>query len=211
MTRKLGIALISLLFVFGADAKTWKSETFELDSAGVSLIELEHAVGELEIVGTSSEKIEIRMKVECSSWRDRCEEKIRDIALEAERDGSTLEIEIDGFPKSVNSLSVDLEISMPARLSLDVDRGVGETRIRGIEGDVLVEAGVGEVRLAMPAGVVGRVTAECGVGQADLDIPDGRVERDGFLFLGNELRWSGEGTSRVDVELGVGSVEIDLE
>ena len=211
MNRKLSVVLVALFFVVGAEAKTWKTETYEFDASRIDVVEIEHPVGELDVITGSGEVIEVRMRVECSSWRNRCEEKTRDIELRADRGGSTLEIDIDGFPRSVNNLSVDLEITLPSRLSLDVERGVGETRIRGVEGDIRVEAGVGEVRIEAPAYAVGRVEAECGVGEADLDIPDGRVEREGFLFLGNELKWRGNGSSVIEVELGVGSAEIDLE
>ena len=35
--------------------------------------------------------------------------------------------------------------------------------------------------------------------------------KDGFLFLGNEIDWRGDGNSRVDIELGVGKVRVDLD
>lgn len=211
MSKRLGIIVVSLFFVVAAEAKTWKTETYQFDASGISMVEIDHPVGELEITPGTGDRIVVRMRVECSSWRGRCEKRVRDIELIGDEGGSTLELDIEGFPRSVNHLSVDLEITMPARMSLDIERGVGETRIRGIEGDISLEAGVGEVRIVAPARAVGWVRAECGVGEADLDIPEGRVEREGFLFLGNELKWEGKGQSTIDVELGVGSAEIDLE
>ncbi|MBW3671402.1 MAG: hypothetical protein KY432_06985 [Acidobacteria bacterium] len=211
MLKRLAIAIVSLSFVFAADAKTWRTENFDFDSTGVSMVEIEHPVGELEIAAGPSERIEVQMRVECSSRRNRCGERIEDIELVSGGSGSTLTLRVEGFPKTTNSLTVDLQVTMPARMSLDIDRGVGETTVRNIAGDISVEAGVGEVRITAPVSSIGEVRAECGVGEVDLDVPDGRIEKDGFLFLGNELTWQGEGASFIDVEIGVGSVNIDLE
>ena len=211
MLKRLALIALTLSFVLAADAKTWRTERYEFDSSSIRTLEIEHAVGELEITAGRGEHIEIHMRIECSSWRDKCGSRAENIELEAHESGSTLRIRIDGFPKTADSLSVDLEIRMPARLSLDVDRGVGETTIRGIDGDISVEAGVGEVSITGSVDAFGEVEVECGVGEADLDVPEGRVEQEGFLFLGNELKWKGPGQSVIEVEVGVGSVEIELE
>ena len=211
MLKKIAIVLVTLSVVAAADAKTWRSETYKYDAAPLTVLEIDHPVGELEITPGQGETIEVLMRIECSSWRNKCGEKTADIELVGSQSGSSLELKVEGLPKTVNSLSIDLEITIPARLSLDVERGVGETTIRGIEGDIFVETGVGEVNVTAPARGVGRVTAECGVGDADLDVPDGSIRKDGFLFLGNELKWEGTGSSLIEVEVGVGSAEIDLE
>lgn len=211
MLKRFVITIVSLSAVLSADAKTWRTEHLDFDSAGVSLVEIEHPVGELEIVAGSSERVEVQMRVKCSSRRNRCSERVEDVELVSSPSGSTLALRVDGFPRTTNSLTVDLQVTMPARMSLDIDRGVGETTVRNIAGDISVEAGVGEVRITSPMSSVGEVRAECGVGEVDLDVPDGRIEKDGFLFLGNELKWQGDGASFVDVEIGVGSVKINLE
>lgn len=211
MLKKIAIIFVSLSFVAAADARTWRSETYEFDATPITIVEIEHPVGELEIRPGQGERIEVLMRIECSSWKNKCEEKTEDIELIGRQSGSALELKVEGLPKTVNSLSVDLEITLPARLSLEVERGVGETEIRGIEGDISVETGVGEVSVTAPARSVGRVSAECGVGEADLDVPDGSIRKEGFLFLGNELKWEGTGRSVIEIEVGVGSAEVDLE
>lgn len=211
MWKRSALVVAILLVGVAAEGKTWKTEQYRFDAGAISVVELEHPVGELEIVAGSGAEIEVHMRVECSSWRDKCGDRTERIELVSRQAGETLELRIEGFPKSADSLSVNLEIRMPARLSLDLERGVGETTVRDIEGDILIDSGVGEVTITAPARTVGEVEVECGVGEADLDAPGGRVEQEGFLFLGNELKWHGEGQSIIEVEVGVGSVRVELE
>lgn len=211
MFKRVAIIIITLSFVFAAEAKTSKTATYEFPAGAFTTVEIDHPVGELDIVAGDAEKIRVQMRVECSSRRNRCAERVEDIELKSRELGSALELRIDGYPRNADSLSVNLEITMPRRLSVDIDRGVGETRIRDIEGDISVESGVGEVHIIAPVRSVGEVQAECGVGEANLRAPGGQIETEGFLFLGNELRWRGEGQSVIEVEAGVGSVKIDLE
>lgn len=210
MVKRVVFILVVLSVALAADAKTWRTESYEIDSSPVDTVQIELPVGELTIEAGDSEVIEIEMTVECSSWRNKCESRTENIELDSRTSGGTLELRVDGFPRSADSLSVNLEIRLPRRLTVDIDHGVGETTVRDVEGDISVESGVGEVRISSPVHFFGEVEAECGVGEADLTVPGGRIEREGFLFLGKELKWSGSGDSSIEVEIGVGSVEIDL-
>ncbi len=210
MSKRVAFILVALSIAISADARTWRTERYKIDSHSVDTVEIEHAVGELTIEAGDSQMIEIVMTVECSSWSKKCEARTEQVELSSRTAGGTLELRIKGFPKTADSLSVNLEIRMPRRLSLDIDHGVGETTIRGVEGDISVESGVGEVSVKGPVEAFGEVDAECGVGEADLSVPGGHIEREGFLFLGNELKWSGSGESVIEVEIGVGSLEIEL-
>ena len=146
------------------------------------------------------------MTARCDGWR--CD--VDDIELEARTGGRTLNLEVDGYPRFGGDVSVDLEIRMPAHLALEIERGVGSTEIRGITGDIEVEAGVGEIEIEADSGAFRSASAEAGVGEADVRVAGRRI-RSSSSFVGEETRWQeGEGSSRIDLEVGVGSVDIRL-
>ena len=186
-----------------------RREALTIPAAGFERIAITHGVGTLVIEGDDVADVGVELEVVCGSFRFNCDEKAKWIELSHRGHGDTLRIEVEGYPNNSGGLSVDLVLRVPRRVAVDIERGVGDTTIRGIEGDVQVEAGVGDVDLEMREGGVRSLRIETGVGGADLRVGGRREGREGgFLFLGNEIDWHGDGASRVDVEVGVGSVKV---
>jgi len=204
--RKIAIALLTLAVAGALAADDRRTENYSFDASSITRLELEHAVGDLEIVESTGNTIEIRMTAECDGWR--CD--IDEIELVSDNFGKTLHLEVDGYPRFGGDISVDLEIRMPAHLALEIERGVGSTEIRGMTGDIEIEAGVGEIEIEASAGSYRTATVEAGVGEADLRV-GGRKIRSSSSFVGEETKWhEGQGTSKIDLEVGVGSVDVTL-
>jgi hypothetical protein len=204
--RRITIALLTLAVAGTLAADDRRIETFSFDATSLARLELEHAVGDLEIVDTPGNTVEVVMTAHCDGWR--CD--VDDIELVARTSGRTLLMEVDGYPRFGGDVSVDLEIRMPAHLALEIERGVGSTEIRGITGDIEVEAGVGEIEIEADSTAFRSASAEAGVGDADVRVAGRRI-RASSSFVGEESSWQeGEGSSRIDLEVGVGSVDIRL-
>jgi len=204
--RKITIALLTLAVAGSLGADDRRTESYSFDAASLTRLELEHAVGDLEIVESAGNTVEIRMTAECDGWR--CD--VDEIELVARPSGGTLHLEVDGYPRFGGDVSVDLEIRMPGNIALEIERGVGSTEIRGMTGDIEVETGVGEIDIEASAAAFRSASVEAGVGDADLRIGGSRV-RSSSSFVGEESRWQdGQGSSRIDLEVGVGSVDVTL-
>lgn len=204
--RRITIALLTLTLAGALAADDRKTENFSFDAGSIKLLELDHAVGDLEIVDSTGSTIEVRMTSHCDGWR--CD--VDDLKLVQHSSASTLRLEVDGYPRFGGDVSVDLEIRMPSHLALEIERGVGSTEIHGITGDIEVEAGVGEIEIESSAAAFRSASAEAGVGEADLRVNGNRI-RSSSSFVGSESRWQeGQGTSRIDLEVGVGSVDVTL-
>jgi hypothetical protein len=100
-------------------------------------------------------------------------------------------------PSSLNSASVDLEITAPAGTVLDantgagdidvrvaagtarLDTGAGSLRYQGMpQGECRFETGAGDITLALPTDLNVRVDLETGTGDIDVDfVVDGEVTR----------------------------------
>lgn len=211
---KRAALFLGLVFLVSlpALAGTTRREHHSYDAKGIERITLQHPVGRLEIVGGPGSSVELDMEVHCGMFHWNCGDEVARVSLKDRRFGSELSLDIEGEDHhSSNGVSVDLRLSVPPGVEIEIQKGVGDTIVRNVSGDVDIEAGVGDVRVEMSERDVHSVHVESGVGSARLDVGEGRVRRDGFLFLGNEVDWrGGKGQANVEVKLGVGSVHVDL-
>ena len=90
--------------------------------------------------------------------------------------------------------------------------GVADLDIRGVEQDLRVDLGVGQLDLRLPEANFGEAFVDVGVGKVRfLGAGAPRDDRRSFL-IGSEVHWSdGEGKAELDIEVGVGEVKVRLE
>ncbi|HEX2253939.1 MAG TPA: hypothetical protein VHQ65_11785 [Thermoanaerobaculia bacterium] len=178
---------------------------------GVRLLHLDLPVGELTVRAASGDSVRIEGEVRCDAKDSaRCRDTARRLALGSSAEGDRLAVWIEGWPRNRHDgLSVALAVTLPARLALSADVGVGEVAVEGIAA-VRIDLGVGEVQVIAAQRAVGRVNVDVGVGDATLHTAQRSIEGKGFL--GKELVWrQGTGRSTIAVDCGVGEVEIHLE
>lgn len=188
--------------------------TIEQDLAldGATGVQVKFPVGDLEAEGTGGDRIQVEVDVRCpASAGARCRDAAQDVTLKVRRSGSWLVLELEGFPRiRSHDLSADVRVRLPRALRFQADLGVGDVRAQGLENDVEVDVGVGDVELTLPAAKVRTVELDTGVGEADLSIGDQRFRGSGLV--GKSLDWSqGRGVAHVEVDCGVGDVEVELE
>ncbi|MBI2212567.1 MAG: hypothetical protein HYU52_02885 [Acidobacteria bacterium] len=209
MRKIFGIAVVALALaapLFAAD----DVEQHRFDAAGVKLVRLDHPVGELEIVGASVNAVEVRMEIDCDSRS--CERQIDDIRLESRSKNGELRLAVDGYPTFGKGMSVNLEIRVPHGVALAIEHGVGEISIDGVDGDIELESGVGEVDIHASSKSFRSAEIELGVGESELTVDGTSVKGDSFLFVGGETEWhKGRGESRLKVEVGVGEATVRLD
>lgn len=212
--KRISLALTVVLAAAAAFAADVRKQTFTYPAAGTDRVKVEIPVGDLVVIASSSPQIRVEMTVRCSSTSSRCKETAEDIELVSDRLGSSLDLEIDGYPEHTvgSAPSVDLTIWMPPGADLRSNVGVGDTIVKGLEADVDVHCGVGDMTLNALESKVRSVHLESGVGSAKMFVKKRPVDVPGFLFLGHELNWNeGHGDARVEVEAGVGSVHVSID
>jgi hypothetical protein len=188
--------------------------SFALD--GVRQIKLDVPVGEIHVTVGAVDRIEGRLELRCDRGSMRCRDKAEALRLNATVHGDDLVLRM-GRPdrddrRGINHPEVDLRLTVPAALAVSVDMGVGELHLDGVEGDVAIDLGVGEVDVSVPEAAVRSVSLDVGVGEAHLSPRVDDLHRSGFLFLGNEVDWrEGRGRSRVSVDVGVGEARVHLD
>ena len=213
--RKALLTLLALLVPAAAFAGADKPGVRTLDArfacAGVELVELEFPVGEVHIAAHDGRDLLVKVELACETRRSRsCQEAAQAVRLVGKVDDERLHVELTNWPRvGARGMEARAKVQVPRFLALRCDLGVGELKISGMERDVAVDIGVGEVHVSMPEHAVGSVDLDVGVGEADLSTTRGRQAGKGFIA--KELHWrKGKGEAAVKVDCGVGEINVAL-
>lgn len=174
-------------------------------------VRMQFPIGELRIESNDDDRVRLELLVKCKGGNEeRCAEHADDLRLVARDAGGVLTIEIEGYPKFNPRFSLHGVLQVPRRLALDVEMGVGELEVFGMEGPLDVDLGIGEATMELPRTAVRSVRLDVGIGDARLRADGAR--RQGKGFIGREVRWSeGEGASPVKLTVGIGDARVALK
>jgi hypothetical protein len=168
---------------------------------------IDFSVGELEIVAIDGQEIHLTVEARCKRNRN-CDELSDEVRVITKTSADEVEIEVDG-----NDWHKDYHlrgrIEVPRSLAVEVSMKVGELEIEGVEQDLDVDLGVGEVDIELPESAVRSVDLRVSIGDASLRPRSGGSSVRGWL--GKQVEWQdGKGRSRVDIDLSVGDAKVRL-
>jgi hypothetical protein len=175
-------------------------------------IRLEFPVGELRVVATDEPHVRFDIKVRCRRDSDeRCAEMADRLILDSDDTGGTLNLRLHKYPHWNNhGMTVIGTLSVPRALAVDIEMGVGELDITGIEGDLDIQLGVGDAEVRALRSRAGHVTVDTGIGDADIRGGGSGTRSRGFI--GSHAVWDeGQGRASVRLHVGVGDASVSLE
>jgi HAE1 family hydrophobic/amphiphilic exporter-1 len=180
---------------------------------GVRGVDVSVGFGEVEIVGEDRATVAVEVRLaedgDDVAGFERWSKRYR---VTARRSGSRLDVEVH-TPRIVLREDVDVQVTVrvPRGLPARVHLGVGSLTVRGLEDDVTLDLGIGEVALRMREEQVRDVRVALGIGEASLETPRRRRIEAASVF-GSGLSWKeGRGTAPVSVRLGIGEVAVVLD
>ena len=149
MKHLIGAGVI-LCLATSVSAREIRSFNRDFDASGLDQLRLDIPLGALEIEGTSGDRIEVEVQIECNFRKFKCRDLAEDIDLVATTFGDEITLEIDGLKKWRSlGMSFEIQVKAPARMELDVEFGVGSIDIQGFNNDITVDQGVGELKVTM--------------------------------------------------------------
>lgn len=165
--KALSLALVSLScaacgvdVAFGEDCSHTAPRQASLDAAGATHVVIDAGAGSLDVIGAPGAT---ELEAKGTACADR-ESVLRGIELVATRSGDTLRLETR-FPENLRRTArLDLEVALPADVSLAVHDGSGGLSIRGVA-SLEIEDGSGPISVA---DVAGAATVEDGSGEIEL-------------------------------------------
>jgi hypothetical protein len=194
-------------------------------------VKLDAGVGDVDVVAVDTNEIvlEVQLKPRRGGFfssMKRAQQDVDEAELQVKIVNGTLNLEIE-TDSDDRHFEEQWVIALPARLSFDLDLGVGDVEIRGLtgtisadigvgdilaeanSGDITIEAGVGDISIRAAAADYGSVAGSGGVGDARLTVRGERISSSGFV--GHSAEWSGEGPHFIEVSVGVGDSKVTLD
>lgn len=194
---------LSLLAMPLAIAQSSKRLSYEIDAAAFTRVQLEMAIGEMDIEISEGDTISLDIYLEADrNWFSLRRPDISDLELDQRPQGDSLYLGIDR-----DNLEQTWRVSLPVHLALEIEVGVGDVSIAGLDNDLSLELGVGAASVDVASDNYREIAVSAGVGDA--------VVR-GFQNSDNERRslvgangmYHGDGEFRIEVEVGVGDVQV---
>jgi hypothetical protein len=232
--KKLALVLpIILVCALIGEAAGPKSMTRTVPAADIEVLDLSSGIGDVTITardGLDEVAIEVVLTPRRGgifSSKRRAERDVEAAELEAAVKRDSLKLRISPVDDEDRRFEERWIIEMPSRLELKLEHGVGDVVIKGAaagieldsgvgdvevevpEGDITIDLGVGTGVVRAPASAYGAAEAAGGVGNAR--ITAGGEEIEGGGFVSHSASWSGDGSYRIEVSVGVGDAIIELD
>jgi hypothetical protein len=212
MRLALALAALCVLTAAPVRATVLETEPRTFPVAAHQRVRLEFPVGQLKVIPTDDARVRFDLRVRCHGGDEsRCEELADRLVLDSDDEGNTLHLKLHKYPQWHNhGMTVMGELRVPRSLAVQIEMGVGELDIDGIEGDLDVELGVGEAAIRAMKAHAGHVSVETGIG--DANIHGGGSDTESHGFIGSHATWTaGNGHSAVRLHVGVGEGTVRLE
>lgn len=224
------VILFCALLVEGAGPKTM---TRTIQAGDIDTLDLNSGIGDVTITaheGLEEIAIEVALTPRRGglfSSKRQAERDVEAASLQALVKNESLKLRISPADDEDRRFEERWIIEMPSRLAIKLEHGVGDIIIRGsrsgieldsgvgdvdveaAEGDITIDLGVGTARVRALAAVYGAAEAAGGVGGARVTVRGEEIEGGGFVS--HAASWSGDGSYRVDVSVGVGDAVIELD
>lgn len=198
---KFRIIFVGLFFLCASFTFAYEDvRNLSLSAKGIDKLEIDCGAGFLKVKGQkglTEIKVEAEIVVEGRSEK-RAEEFIKEyLDLSLEKRGSRAVLKSD-FKEYLSIFSfrnrvINLTVSMPAEMDLDVDDGSGYMKIEDIAGNLVIDDGSGDIEIVNNKG---NVNVDDGSGEIVLEEINGDVEVD-------------DGSGEINVEGVSGDVSVD--
>lgn len=198
------IALSGTVLVSGAAyADSFKQINQTIDASTLESARLNISVAELEIEVYDGDEIQLEIDLEAQrSWWSFRRGDVDDVELEVDASGSRVYLSIDE-----QNIEQHWRVKMPAKLALDIEMGVGDILIEDFSNNLDLEIGVGAVRIEVADTDYEDIHVSAGVGDATIRGFPQRADNE-RNFISADAYYRGDGEFSMNIDVGVGDVEV---
>lgn len=161
-------------------------------------------VGDLKILPVEGQS-RVRLEIDTHSGVDRHTIASWVTRFDVAGDRATLDIRTPKNRHNCDNCDTDIALYVPAQSALEVNAGVGDVTIRGVEGDKDIHVDVGDLKIALSdPGDYGHVETRTRIG----DINDFLNKGGESGFLGKSEDFSLQGRFHLKATVGVGDLDV---
>lgn len=201
--KKLALVLALSAAVMTAQAKDSKTITASFPSNSLAELEVDIAVGKIDLQTYNGDTIEVDILVELKesdSWFGKPD--VSEATLNSNTSGDKLSLEINS-----DDYELSWQVKVPVNLALDVEVGVGKIDIQDLNNSADLEVGVGKIKIETTATDFKKVSLDSGVGKTAIS-GFGNVETSEKSMVGSTTDYRGQGQYSIDAEVGVGNIRL---
>lgn len=193
------------LTVFSAQAQEGKQLQQNYSYHGQAVV-LDIEVGRVEVIATDESEVRVEVEVVASqsSWFNMWQQgDVSEIEIDADEQNDRLVLKLN----HQDDLKQNWRVYLPRDAATDVDIGIGEVEVAGLENDLAIDLGVGRV-------VVNNqhryrdIELSSGVGEVQVRHNGEKVKVDQALVSQSYEQSSATGQYQLLVSVGVGQVEV---
>ena len=197
----LGMGLLGISLA--ANAKSLKNieEEISLGEAKHLMIQFPVGSADIEVVNSNKVEVEIELSAKNDSWFAPSVDA-SDIELEKVIENGQIYLEIDN-----NDVAQAWVLKIPRSLALEMEVGVGNIEIDGLQNSADIQVGVGAVYINPAIDDFKFINLDAGVGETDISGLLHKASKERSLVT-SEASYRGSGKYSIEVEVGVGDVSV---
>ena len=181
------------------------SDARDFVSGGMLHVHL--SVGDLHVKRGDGDKLHLAYTI-----KSRRERNVKDAHVDFEVRGNDAFLEFKA--PSGESTQFDVELEVPANTNLDVHEKVGDLTVENVEGDKHLDLGVGDIRVSSELVSTEHASTEHAKYRlVDASAGIGDVHGGGYGetrgWLGETLKYRGEGKYELRAHVGVGDIKLE--
>lgn len=201
---KLTVITVSLLFSSTLSADSFKKISRTIDAYKLGSVEIEAAVAEMDIEFYDGDEIELEIEVESNgSWLSWRRGGVDQVVLEVRTNEGNVYLGI-----SEQKIQQHWRVKIPAKLAVAIEVGVGDIELVDLSNSLKMEVGVGSVRVDVDDTDYALIHASAGVGDTSITGFTGKHVDNERSFMSSDSYHYGDGGFEIEVEVGVGDVQV---
>ena len=201
---------VSIMLIMSNLAQASESEVVRLhdfDMSKFTHLEISNGVGAIEMIQGTGDNLQVEVEIEGNrqGWLRRIKD-VSDVDLEVRERRNTLFLSLEE-----DDVKAQWTIRVPAGMTLEnthLTQGVGEVFVDSPSSPLFIKLGVGEVDVEFPELQAGRIDLRTGVGE--VRIHGGDIINRKKAMVTESVLAEGQGSMAVEVQLGVGEINLDL-
>lgn len=178
----------------------------QLDSKNLHRVELDVAVGQVDIQVVEGTDIKLDVELEPDNNWLGFGPDLSDAKIEMRQQGDKVKIRIE-LDADDDDVKQNWTIQLPQHLALALDLGVGSIDIDGMKQDAKVDVGVGDVDFTLDTRLYQSIELDAGVGDTGIRGGAGRYQTERAMVTSNS-KLSGSGTFTLKANVGVGDIKV---
>ncbi|PCK30857.1 hypothetical protein [Pseudoalteromonas piscicida] len=201
--KKIALALALSTAAMTTQAAETKTITASFPSNGLTELEVDIAVGKIDLQTYNGDSIEVEILVEpkdSDSWFGNTD--VNDAQLTNKTSTNKLALEVNS-----DDYELSWQVKVPANLALDIEVGVGKIDIDNLNNSADLEVGVGKIKITSTAVDFKEVSLDSGVGKTAMSGYQNSATSEKSM-VGSKTNYTGKGQYSIDAEVGVGNIKL---